>query len=65
MLVTMPDKELNRVDYPTYMQALHNILNVPAHSFDLTTRIGMVPLAFALADNLKNAMIQAWQAYFG
>ncbi|MDE9588206.1 protelomerase family protein [Xenorhabdus bovienii] len=46
------------IDYPTYMQALHNILNAPAHSFDLTTRIGMAPLAFALAAVSGRRMIE-------
>lgn len=37
------------IDYPSYMQAVYEILNAPVHSFDLTTRIGMAPLAFALS----------------
>ncbi|WP_237387299.1 protelomerase family protein [Xenorhabdus sp. Sc-CR9] len=46
------------IDYPAYIQALHNILNAPAHSFDLTTRIGMAPLAFALAATSGRRMIE-------
>ncbi|HGE8284282.1 TPA: protelomerase family protein [Serratia marcescens] len=37
------------IDYPTYMQRLMDILTAPVQSFDLTTRAGMAPLAFALA----------------
>lgn len=37
------------IDYPTYMQRLMDILTAPVQSYDLTTRAGMAPLAFALA----------------
>lgn len=37
------------IDYPAYMQGIYDILNAPVSRWDLTTRVGMAPLAFALA----------------
>lgn len=37
------------IDYPAYMQGIYDILNTPVARWDLTTRVGMAPLAFALA----------------
>ncbi|WP_421020094.1 protelomerase family protein [Klebsiella pneumoniae] len=46
------------IDYPRYMQAIYNIINSPISSFDLTTRRGMAPLAFALAALSGRRMIE-------
>ena len=46
------------IDYPVYMQAIVDILNMPVERFDLTTRIGMAPLAFALAAVSGRRMIE-------
>lgn len=46
------------LDYPTYMQRLMDILTAPVESFDLTTRAGMAPLAFALAAVSGRRMIE-------
>ncbi|KKZ18088.1 protelomerase [Serratia marcescens] len=46
------------IDYPTYMQRLMDILTAPAQSFDLNTRAGMAPLAFALAAVSGRRMIE-------
>lgn len=46
------------IDYPRYMQAIYDIINKPIVSFDLTTRRGMAPLAFALAALSGRRMIE-------
>lgn len=46
------------IDYPVYMQAIIDILNTPEENFDLTTRTGMAPLAFALAAVSGRRMIE-------
>lgn len=46
------------IDYPRYMQAIYDIINKPISSFDLTTRRGMAPLAFALAALSGRRMIE-------
>lgn len=46
------------IDYQKYMQAVHDILNTPINRFDLGTRIGMAPLAFALAAVSGRRMIE-------
>ncbi|KON62724.1 hypothetical protein KOEU_37880 [Komagataeibacter europaeus] len=46
------------IDYPTYMQRLMDILTAPVQSFDLSTRAGMAPLAFALAAVSGRRMIE-------
>lgn len=46
------------IDYPRYMQAIYDIINKPLASFDLTTRRGMAPLAFALAALSGRRMIE-------
>jgi hypothetical protein len=46
------------LDYPRYMQSIHNILNTPARLFNLSTRSGMAPLAFALAAVSGRRMIE-------
>ena len=46
------------IDYPVYMQAVIDILNTPPQQFDLTTRSGMAPLAFALAAVSGRRMIE-------
>ncbi|WP_218833035.1 protelomerase family protein [Serratia fonticola] len=46
------------IDYPTYMQRILDILNAPIQSFDLSTRAGMAPLAFALAAVSGRRMIE-------
>lgn len=46
------------IDYPVYMQGVIDILNTPPQQFDLTTRTGMAPLAFALAAVSGRRMIE-------
>lgn len=46
------------IDYPVYMQAIHEILQTPTEKFDLSTRVGMAPLAFALAAVSGRRMIE-------
>lgn len=46
------------IDYPVYMQAVIDLLNTPVQQFDLSTRTGMAPLAFALAAVSGRRMIE-------
>ena len=46
------------IDYPRYMQGVMDILNASPQQFDLTTRSGMAPLAFALAAVSGRRMIE-------
>lgn len=46
------------IDYPAYMQAIYEILHTAPERFDLSTRIGMAPLAFALAAVSGRRMIE-------
>lgn len=46
------------IDYPAYMQAIHEILHTSPDRFDLSTRVGMAPLAFALAAVSGRRMIE-------
>ena len=46
------------IEYPRYMQAVHDILNAPLASYNLETRIGMAPLAFALSAVSGRRMIE-------
>lgn len=56
----LSEKKRNTItlDYPTYMQRLMDILTAPVQSFDLNTRAGMAPLAFALAAVSGRRMIE-------
>jgi len=57
---TLSEKKRNTVliDYPAYMQEIHDILHTPEHQFSLSLRIGMAPLAFALAAVSGRRMIE-------
>lgn len=57
---TLSDKKRSTVliDYPAYMQAVYEILHTPENQFNLSMRIGMAPLAFALAAVSGRRMIE-------
>lgn len=46
------------IEYPRYMQSVYDILNAPVSTFNLETRIGMAPLAFALSAVSGRRMIE-------
>lgn len=56
----LSEKKRNTVllDYPTYMGEIFKILEAPPARFNLDTRVGMAPLAFALAAVSGRRMIE-------
>ncbi|EOY5692502.1 protelomerase family protein [Salmonella enterica subsp. enterica] len=46
------------IDYPRYMQAVHDLLSAPLAHYNLSTRVGMAPLAFALSAVSGRRMIE-------
>ncbi|ENG2646468.1 protelomerase [Salmonella enterica subsp. enterica serovar Banana] len=46
------------IDYPRYMQAVYDLLSAPLAHYNLSTRVGMAPLAFALSAVSGRRMIE-------
>lgn len=46
------------IDYPVYMQAIHELVETAPEKFNNGTRVGMAPLAFALAAVSGRRMIE-------
>ncbi|ECA8972957.1 protelomerase [Salmonella enterica subsp. enterica serovar Omuna] len=46
------------IDYPQYMQSVHDLLSAPLTHYNLSTRVGMAPLAFALSAVSGRRMIE-------